>query len=554
MNQTATTSVRSLSCTTMMLAVVCIVGVLTPPSTQAFNVDSCHWAQWDTVIALSPERPAARFGIYAYRSLAVAHPEVYLQSDSLFADIIGRIPGSRSTWRGADMRNVEIFRRVWSGEARGPSFSFRDWAPISDSIGDEGLVDPNQSWLDRRLPSAAVLLHGPVQRLSTAEAAMLRYTQYRAVEVPAESLYVVIDTAGHGYLAKNSEIVSVKTRHAVDDPTAIAPALVFNEHDAYYPLFERDDRERSPSLKRIAALLGAGPSPALTEPDTGRVAQLRKITALHSEREKALAARVALGAVDVSLDPIAEAWRTVISDSAVLATYVDGMVRTTVYWANRLSKQTAEFAALITGPDLADFAPTLEDAYLELCGRLVDPTDSTNTELEAGGFIWSFEMMNLTLDDLIRLRTGQPSSQALAMAAILDCRNIENTLVEFANVADRPARNWVLAGHGRWQFNLGRWTHVPDSVLMRRDISIGLESYMIDSRYTGLAATGVITEADELTTLGELSDLVTLLPAFFLHVPSPQGRLRDIDYLIFDLTNEEIDLVRLPWPQFGDDT
>ncbi|GAB4320288.1 MAG: hypothetical protein Kow0074_10490 [Candidatus Zixiibacteriota bacterium] len=534
-----------------VLTAFVLVGAVPVCNAHAFNVDSCHWAQWDTVLSYAKQRPAARFGVYAYRTIAVPHPEVYLQSDSLFLDIIGRIPGSRSTWRGANVRDVEVFYRVQNGEARGPSFSIRDWAPILDSIGDDGMTQNSRSWLNRRLPSAAVLLHGPVVRLSTAEAAMLRYSQYRAFGTPADSAFVVIDTAGQGYVVKQSEVLSVKTNKSVEDAAAIVPALIFNERAVYYPLFDRDDRASSPALQRVSELFAGAKAPEVDTADQRRITQLKDILTLNSRREAQLAALIALGAVDVSLPPVADAWRAVIPDSQSFGTIANGMVRTSVYWADRLSPRTADFAALAQGDSIAAFADTLESAYLKACGRPVDPADSTNTEREAGGFIWSFEMFDSAIDDLIRLRTGSPASQALAMSAILDCRGIENTLVEFdIRAKAKPDQNWVIAERGHWQFNLGQWRTIPKMIGITRRKPLALKSYMIRSEWAGIEATRIYSESDVLTTISDLSRIEPSLPTIFLRVPSVDERVRPLDRLMMDLTNDAIDITPLPWPEY----
>ena len=227
------------------------------------NVDSLHWAQWDSAFVESDTDPAVRYSFYAYRSIAVPHPEIYLRADSVFLDIIAGIPGSRSAYRGADVRNLDFFRSLKQRERKGPAFSIAFWAPELDSIDDRTVVPDHISWLDRRMPSAAVLLHGPVYRLSTIEAAALRYAQYRRMGASADSVYVIIDTSGTGYYVVGKNIYVPTSLSPVADPARIIPALVFNERAVYYPLMGRDDRPDAPRLASLVDRLAPAALPAL---------------------------------------------------------------------------------------------------------------------------------------------------------------------------------------------------------------------------------------------------------------------------------------------------
>src|SRR3990170_3152978 len=84
------------------------------------NADSIHWAAWDSVLSIVDDVPAARYSFYAYRTLAVPCPEIYLKSDALFSDMMRSTPGSQAAFYDRDPRNLELYRRLQRGEQKGP--------------------------------------------------------------------------------------------------------------------------------------------------------------------------------------------------------------------------------------------------------------------------------------------------------------------------------------------------------------------------------------------------------------------------------------------------
>jgi hypothetical protein len=537
--------------TALLLVLITIICVSqSVPTASAHDADSLHWAAWDHVLAATADYEAARYAAYAYRTLAVPHPEIYLQGDAIFAQIIETMPGSRAAARGADARDVELFRSLLSGEHEGPSFTWRSWAPLPDSVYDR--QEDGSSFLDRRVSPMAVILTAISPHLSTAEAALMRYTQLRRTGHPGASLFVVVDTAGAAYLAQDGTVLSAPTGRAWEgDASGIVPALVFNEKSVYYPLFGRDDRDQDQNLAQLVGTLAAAGSPQLTADDQTRIDRLRTVAALDTKQQHALAKLAAFGAAGTENPVVRAAWERAIGTEAVAQTgCVKGMIRLIIYWADYLSPKTAELAALTPGLEFESDAGVWQDAYLEWCGRRVKPRDSTDSTVEAGGYLWAYELIDVTFDDIIRTRSGPPSSQALVMAAALDLLGVPNTRLDFdSGESARPDQHWILTEQGRWQFNLGVWTKVNMEIELRDRIPLFIGSYGITGRWTNVRPPFYLTNSDAATIQEDLPRIVSMMPYARLSLRPQFKSIMSLQQLMLELSDNGVSWSSLPWPR-----
>lgn len=538
------------ACQLCVLTVILAITLVIPfKSAAAQDAVSLHWAAWDSALAAADTEPAQRYAYYAYHTLAVPHPEVYLQTDAVFSSIVEEMPGSRVAFKGANVRDIELFQRLLTGRQEGPSFNWRMWVPTSDSIYDP--PEPGLSWLDRRVASAAVLLVAPSPKMSTAEAAMMRYTQYRRGGNSDSALFVVIDVNGHGYLAKDGVLIAVNSGRPWDgDAASVVPALVFNERLVVYPLFGRDDRAQSPALAELMGTLAAPARPELSAADSVRTARLITAAALPTRSAMNMARIAALGALSLENDVIRAMWSDMLGQKEMkLLGCEDGMLRLVYYRANLLSPHTAVLAS--TGPDTPFDSATAawERLYLDWCGRLVNPKDTVNHVHEAGGYIWAFELLELTFDDVIRTRAGAGSSQALAMGAALDIRGVTNLRVEIdAGDDTKPDQHWILSDAGRWQFNYGHWQRVGTLDASVARLTMIINACAAGDTWANLIMPYPYTNADQLTISQELARVVVMMPSVTPRIRTSEKTSIPFTEFMRRVDNAEIDWLAFPWP------
>jgi hypothetical protein len=561
----------------LLVALVFISGITPVKLATAQDANTLHWTAWDNALAAIETDPAQRYAYYAYRTLAVPHPEVYLQADALFSSIIEQMPGSRAAFKGADVRNLELFHRLLEGKQEGPSFNWRMWVPTSDSIYDASHLASGLSWLDRRVASAAVLLTAQSPQMSTAEAAMMRYTQMRRGGESDSALFIVIDADGHGYLAQDGLLLSVQTgRDWAGDSAGIIPALVFNERFVFYPLYARDDRTKSAALARVAGMFAVPSCPVLSAEDSMRTARLARAAALPTPESKQLALLSAIGGIGLEQETIGHEWEELLGhekyaeqselqhDSAhhdhdhfgqSKHTGIEplgcekGMLRSVCYRANRLSPHTALLASLVPDVPFDSAAILWEKQYLAWCGRRVNPRDTVKQEYEAGGYLWAFELLEITFDDIIRTRAGAGSSQALAMAAALDLLEIPNMRVEIDPGDEKqPSQHWVLADGGRWQFNYGSWRRVGGQTGTASRRPMLINSYGVEDRWAHLIIPSLYTDAEPLTVSEDLTRLAVMMPSVAPVLRSGVQNIMRFAEFMRQMGEDRVEWRPLPWP------
>ncbi|MEW5874031.1 MAG: hypothetical protein AB1752_02470 [Candidatus Zixiibacteriota bacterium] len=568
--QMSTVLIRSI--THWFLPGIVLVSLFASTASSADVADSLHKDAWDRMLDEAAYDPAAAFAFYAYRTIAVAHPEVYLLADSLFSGIIENMPGSRFAFRDQDRRDIELYRKLQRGEQEGAPFRWRNWEPAIDSISDEGW--PRRSWLDTRLPSAAVLLRADSKRLTTLEAAALRYTSLRRGGIPADSLYIIVDTRGQGHLSQGGVIRSASTGMAdAGDPARINPALVFNEECAFYPLMERDDRTASASLARVVATLGPPGDPALDGSERKRADRLASLTSLKRGEAKQFALMVSLGAIGVTEESIKSALSECFPSAEEAGAHlgvVPGMIRDAIRRANQLSIPAARLAGLaVESPAFDKCTPVLEEHYLDLAGRRVRPDVPSDSTRTAWGYLWSYELLDVTFDDIIRTRAGRGSSQALAMSAILQLASIPNVRVEFdtGESPNLPEQHWVLSPDGRWQFNVGMWGKVPARDASAARIAVLLASLGVGDDWVEFTRCDHYCDWDYLAVAQELAHLEAAMGAMAISVGQPKHDAGEtghahghheqktvvvpIGEFARRLTSDEIHWDPVPWPPIG---
>lgn len=527
--------------------------VLVPRTVVASSAELLHRAAWDSSLAWSGQIRAIPFSYYAYRTWAVPHPEVYLQADRLFSEVVENLPGSRIAYRTRDVRNLDLYQRMARRELKGASFAWSYWAIAPDSVLDPppGRAGGGEPWLDRRLPSAAVLLRAVSAHLTTAEAAVMNYTRLRRLGRGSDSLFVIIDGAGRGYLTDDSILrIGGVGEPMAGEWSAIAPAVVFNEHSAFYPLFGRDDRPLDPALAHLLRRLGPPAALDFSAQDLSRLSQLRRVAALPDTLSARLAVLVSAGLVDITNPQVRAAWVEYLGtdDSASLACAV-GMVEEATFWADRLSPRTAELASLASADSLPAALADMQDQYLSWCGRRVNPTDSGDMRREAWGVLWSYGLHETVFDDMIRTRAGSGVSQGTATSAALDLAGRPHFgLLVQGGKNDVPDQDWVLAGGGRFQFNLGVWTRLPDVATTVRRVAVIAVGYTTPGHWVRFIGKACCADIDPLTVAGDIARINEMMPLAALTFQLGPDATMPYRDLAAGLTAGELARRNLPWP------
>jgi hypothetical protein len=511
------------------------------------------WSQ--TALVWSQSIPAVRFSFYAYRTLAVPCPEVYLLADALTSEVLETLPGTRAAYHHQDVRDLDFYQRVARREATSPSFRWSQWLLSPDSVSDIGTASRGKKrWspLDARLPSAAVLLRSASIMTGTIEDVATRYTQMRRLGRPFDRLFVVVDKGGHGYLVADTLLYrGGVAMHLVGAWPRLEPLLVFNEHSVYYPLLGRDDRAGDTVLARIVGQLGGGEVLTGKSKGDARLAALAEAAALPDPRSRQLAVLIASGLVDLGQPPIRAAWAEYVgSDDSLTLGCATAMTLDAMFWANRLSPRAATMARTLERDSLGAGLEKLQNEYLDACGRRVSPNDSTDKRVEAWGNLWSYGLLLIGLDDIARTRAGSGASQGLAMSATLNLAGVPHFgLFAKGEKGQIPDQMWLMAQHGRYQFNFGSWRPVPS------DLGSALQRYpLLISGYSrpGYAITYLgdtfCGAANLLSLSADLTFITQEMPVVSFQLWKAEGRALPLQTLLTNVGSAPPGCSAKAWP------
>lgn len=282
----------------------------------ATPAEEMHQNGWRALVTQSRQDKYAMYAMYISRTLAVSHPEIYLKADGLWETIIKGYPGWQTLYdlRDRDFSD-EAFNaafyvindafRAGPAQAISPAGAFswsafqwekhRAKAVAGDAIYPEQA--PFLPLLDMRLPNLWNSMNGvewKTPRLSLAE---FLYFEKKA---RGEDVYMLITDHGYGYVASMTSGESVLydplTGSTIKSSELDGQVfLVMNDTSVWYPLMDRDDRDKSQSLNAIVASFATeGYRPSLTSIEEELVGTLRGSTKL-SSTEDALWAEIFAG-------------------------------------------------------------------------------------------------------------------------------------------------------------------------------------------------------------------------------------------------------------------
>jgi len=527
----------------LTLAVLFVAGLL-PTHLRG---DEISWSAWDDVLGRAASDPAAKYGLYVYRTLAVPHPDVYLRADLLTSEIIESLPGGRGAYRASDLRDYQFFDDLLSGAISGRPFSWRDWVVIPDSVYDDPITPSSaKQWIDRRSTPVAVLLQAVSPRLNTVEGAVMRFVQSRRSGRSPDSVYVIIDGEGTGYLLDGHRLLRGGIHETSPETSWLKPAIVFNDRATYYPLLGRDDRSRDTALARAVQRLGPVGMLNLPVQALQRINTLRSIARLDSDREKFLAAVLCSGLRDVTIPGVRDAWLSATDSAAgALPQCRSAMIGAALHTANLLSRVTRQLHNQIDGDSFAERAADLESAYLSMTGRKVSHAD---TLLESWGILWGRDFIDIGIDDIVRTRAGESFSQMQAMSAVLSAAGVDYFCLSlWAPNLMAPEQYWIIAAGGTHQFNLGRWTPVPKAK-GTFDRSVLLSTgYGLPGRWVELTKGPLCTDAEPLQIAGELDRISREVPGADIQIRFPNGQLARLLDVSTQIADEQWRIVKMCW-------
>jgi len=393
------------------------------PATVQDIATEIHKQAWSSTLSKAKEDNYYRYAIYASRILAVRHPEVYLQGDAIFIQVITGTPGLKQAYETKNIHSQYFQGQQLQGE--GFSFDDVDFSKYKMVTSKEiyPLGYPFLPFFDRRLAPIATSLKTFDDRITQLEKSEQLY--FKARHSGASDLFLIYCDNENAYLYRDGSVVSAENQEKATNIIQGNPILIFNEQYTWYPLMGRDDTDRSELLRKLVTQYSTAKNqpelsdfelsllPKLKEVTEAKTAErltyLKLVSILYSWRMAALlpkeikteVQKLGIPKVGVPLCPPSRAWmgkRNLI---------------------NPISAYLAAVAKLQEG-----------QAKVEaLCSEYLRHAAGTGLR-SAHGFIWLGGMFWGGLEDSYRTHAGICVEQAANIGAALELAGIDSYTME----------------------------------------------------------------------------------------------------------------------------
>ncbi|MGB4431119.1 MAG: hypothetical protein WBJ15_04630 [Limnochordia bacterium] len=400
--------------------------------TRAEVAMSLHEAAWLNAAEQAEDDPAWKYAVYQSRTIAVKHPEIYMQADALFNELLTTAPNMGSYYRN---RTQELFSQVaeYDKIAREGGENFR-WS--SFSIEDHKAVGYKEIYhTDAFLPFVDIRLHfmGSALKATSWKATPLSMAEFLYFQNGAnDDSFLIVTEDGTAYLYLPGGFLSREKllRYDGEETESIEGkvVLIFNEECVWYPLMDRDDRDKNRHLaKLVETLTGDDPFPTLTPTEKRIVEKLKDNTGFVSKTDELFAlfyaAKMHLTAWDFYRDIMTELYPRHTTEYGFqrhgpsLIAYRNAHV---AWLSSLVSPIAAELAAIARDNiDSRSLDGIVTPVFREYMKRVETQPQRTGLELWYPG-----EFLSLNIDDSILTKAGGCLDAAVWSAAVIDLAQI----------------------------------------------------------------------------------------------------------------------------------
>jgi hypothetical protein len=393
---------------------------------------SLHTSAWEMVIQKAHEDLSYVYSFYATRTLAVKHPEIYLQADGLFVEIITTNTGFKRAFEIKDVHDETLYTRSYGS----PPFSFDDVDfSTYTTLGFREYYPqgyPVFSFLDRRILPIASTLKSKDNRLTQLEKGVQAYFAERG----EKEMYLLYCDNENTYLYSDDDIIWADTLEPVEEIDG-NPILIFNEEYVWYPLMERDDTDKDALLKTLVTACATDVTvPHLEEGELAFLDELKRVTELQSHLEEDMALLSALRPVwnleKYSKTDLYER----VGESGI--DFI-GERRFLLKQGNYLSPITAYLAAISE-------ACEGENKMIEVSREYLKHASTDTLQFAAHGHTWYCDLVEQTIEESYTTKAGHCIVQAANISAALDLAHMEYYWVEGYSekiVSGPNAHDWL---------------------------------------------------------------------------------------------------------------
>ena len=372
-----------------------------------------HEDAWSKFASQAESDAYLKYAIYAYRTLAVKHPEVYLQGDNILAEVLTTNAGSKEAYQTKDVHS-DYFYQAWT---QGASFSFDDVDFTKYNLVSCQELYPSDypflPFLDRRLDLITTTLKTFDDRITQLEKAEQLY--FAEKKKGYKELYLIYCDNENAYLYRDESLISAREQKEVEQPEG-NPILIFNEDDVWYPLMERDDTDKSKLLSELVAKYStAVKEPKLSDFEKGLIPQLKEVTKFTDARSLVFLKLACINAGQTMPDLLPQEIRQEFIDSRL----------TFFVWCERALNEKMNLFSPISAY-LAAIAQENEGktGIEAMCDEYAKYTRTSGYRF-SHGHIWRCTMLEYGIEHAYRTHAGHCVVQSAAIGATLELAGID---------------------------------------------------------------------------------------------------------------------------------
>ena len=432
-----------------------------------------HKEAWLRLAEHAREDPYAKYALYASRTLAVRHPDAYLVGDNAFYEGARSINGFRESYDEPTAlgwchmhSGHEFFQKGedYRGISDGQPLLFRDLQLDKYRLTQARRIypEPYLPLIDHRLGPLAVTLKTEGKVVTPLELAEMAYFQAKEMDADTDHLFLIQCDNEEAYLANGSDLLSVRSGSSVSSLIG-NPILIFNESAVWYPMMERDDRAENGFLRDVVSRLVKHESVLAGDAwEISLLDVLKDATTLENNDEFRMAALASVRAGGWRFHPYASLWKGFVpeEDLDIDISRRLGLIREFDRLANSVSPATAHLVGVMGDGTIVERLRRLSREYLLNTG-VVREAEAHGWKkawrLESWGHLWPCGLMEHTIDDAFRSRTGHCVSQAHMIAGVLEMSDIPHVVVNFdrGGVTGGVNHHFVLSQDGSFLFDDG---------------------------------------------------------------------------------------------------
>jgi hypothetical protein len=407
-------------------------------SEDAFSI---HANCWEMVVTGAESNHYDRYGLYVSRTIAVRHPELYLQADRLFITAATTYRGFKRAYQTKDVHDRYLFGPKKGGPPlTGPPFSFENVDFPKYRIIDfreyypEGY--PVFPFLDRRILPVASTLKSAENQITQLELGIQYYFSSNESE-----RYLIYCDNENTYLYGGESLVWMKSGGPVETIQG-NPILIFNEHHVWFPLMDRDDTAKDQTLRDLVQMyITEITIPPLEESEINLLEGLKRVTSLQSDYERDMVLLYSLRPCwGFNTYVQSDAYNTVRRHHPDLNDFtLEITSRMFMRHANHVSPVTSYLAAVMNYYRGKDMLERLEIEYVRHA--------ATPSLSYAHGHTWFCDYVEQTVDECYTTRAGHCIVQACNIAAVLDIVDIEYYWLEGFSDEITFIHDWLYLPH-----------------------------------------------------------------------------------------------------------